>query len=1573
MKITRVIAGVLAVCGVAFAPWTAVALATGDYRSASSGNWETTAVWEVYNGSDWIGASGSPDSITAGVIAIRAAHNVTVTANLAVDQVVVESGGQLTVDAATLTIADGEGTDLVVHGTVRNAGTMTMTGEGVFESGGKYQHDFTTTAGTIPIATWDVNSTCEIIGYTTQTTAPTGLGQSFGNFTWNCASQTGNFQLGGGLTTVNGDLAIVSTGGGTLRLTTSTTFTLVIGGNLVIQGGTLQGATTTGNPTINLTGNLTMTGGTLDMGNGGSSGTETINVAGNVSIANGATLKKTTAAQTGNINFTKSGLQTFTSAGTISGAINWTVNSGSTVDLGGSVISGTGATFTLSPGGGLRSAHPDGLDGNLTVTGAKTFDPGADFLFNGSVSQVTGSLLPATLNNLTIANTEGVTVNGTHTVSGVCTVENGALLLGTGTINGPVILNGAVAPGGSVGTLTTGDETWNGGGSYVWEINDANGPAGTGYDLLDAGANAITIGATSENKFTLKLVTLNGAVPGAAINFDAEQSYTWTIATGGSVVDFAADKFIIDDTTFQNDTSGGVFTFEQSGGDLQLKYGLPPGGLVVGTSALPNGQLNAAYAGTLTASGGVTPYEWSVVDGSLPPGVALSPAGDFTGTPTAVGLYSFTVEVSDADDPPAVATKPLSLAITLPPPILVLTNDTNPFTEYYGEILLAEGLNSFELQNISAINSVMLADYDVVILGEMALTGGQVTDLSDWVTAGGNLIAMRPDKQLATLLGLTDAESTLSEGYLLVNNLERPGVGIVDQTIQFHGTADRYTLDTATSLAALYSDATTATVNPAVTLRSVAGNGGQAAAFTFDLARSVALTRQGNPAWVGDERDGIPPLRSSDLFFGNKIGDPQPDWVDLSKIAIPQADEQQRLLANMIIQMNADRKLLPRFWYFPNEHKAAIVMTGDDHGSGGTVGRFDDFISYSSSGASVEDWEAIRGTSYIYTNTPVTDAAAAAYVALGFEIGLHCDSGCEDYTAEELDVFFSTQFESFTNRFPSLPLPTTHRMHCIAWSGYTILPEVGRQYGIRMDTSYYYWPGNWAADWPGLFTGSGMPMRFATVNGSTIDVYQAPTQMTDESGQIYPYTADVLLDRALGQEGYYGFFVANMHTDFNEPTTPGKLGSDAIIASAVSRNVPVITARQLLTWVDGRNNSIIRTISSSLSTESFTVVAEADARGLQVMVPLRDGYSVSSVTYNGDPATHTERVVKGILYAVIPAQSGSYEVNFVPDSTPPSVTSVLPADQAEDVSLSAKVHVTFSEAMDVATINGSTIELRDSESALVAATVSYDATTFTATLVDGPLLLAETYTVTVLSGASGVKDLAGNGLNNNFIWSFTTADQVASSIWADSALPAITSANDSSPVEVGVKFQSAVPGFVTGIRFYKGAANTGTHVGTLWSAAGSPLASEAFVDESGSGWQFQAFSTPVAIDANTTYVASYHAPAGGYAVNGGFFTGSGVDNYPVRALADGEDGPNGVYRYGPSGFPSDYHNANNYWVDVVFVESVGPDEEPPTVTGVSPADAATGASLGTVVWVSFNEAMAALSVTNGVSLTNALG
>src|SRR5262249_15286683 len=157
------------------------------------------------------------------------------------------------------------------------------------------------------------------------------------------------------------------------------------------------------------------------------------------------------------------------------------------------------------------------------------------------------------------------------------------------------------------------------------------------------------------------------------------------------------------------------------------------------------------------------------------------------------------------------------------------------------------------------------------------------------------------------------------------------------------------------------------------------------------------------------------------------------------------------------------------------------------------------------------------------------------------------------------------------------------------------------------------------------------------------------------------------------------------------------------------------------------------------------------------------------------------------------------------------------------------------------------------------------------------------------------------------------------SIWSPADSPATPSDVDNGAVELGVKFRSDVNGYIKGIRFYKGPANTGTHTGTLWSSTGTALATATFQNETSGGWQQVNFSTPVAITANTVYVASYYAPQGGYASTSNQFATAGVDNGYLHALSTTVSGGNGVYRYGAGGqMPDSTFDASNYWVDVVF-------------------------------------------------------
>jgi hypothetical protein len=168
-------------------------------------------------------------------------------------------------------------------------------------------------------------------------------------------------------------------------------------------------------------------------------------------------------------------------------------------------------------------------------------------------------------------------------------------------------------------------------------------------------------------------------------------------------------------------------------------------------------------------------------------------------------------------------------------------------------------------------------------------------------------------------------------------------------------------------------------------------------------------------------------------------------------------------------------------------------------------------------------------------------------------------------------------------------------------------------------------------------------------------------------------------------------------------------------------------------------------------------------------------------------------------------------------------------------------------------------------------------------------------------------------------WTFTTGSSLncPCSVFA-SGTPATENASDSgTSYELGMRFTSQLNGYVTGVRFYKGSQNTGTHTGTLWSNTGTQLATGTFTAETASGWQTLKFSTPVAITANTPYVVSYHTPAF-YSATSAYFT-QAQSSYPLIGVADSDSGHNGLFKASSATtFPDGTWNANNYWVDVVF-------------------------------------------------------
>ncbi|MCK1716791.1 DUF4082 domain-containing protein [Bradyrhizobium sp. 141] len=204
-----------------------------------------------------------------------------------------------------------------------------------------------------------------------------------------------------------------------------------------------------------------------------------------------------------------------------------------------------------------------------------------------------------------------------------------------------------------------------------------------------------------------------------------------------------------------------------------------------------------------------------------------------------------------------------------------------------------------------------------------------------------------------------------------------------------------------------------------------------------------------------------------------------------------------------------------------------------------------------------------------------------------------------------------------------------------------------------------------------------------------------------------------------------------------------------------------------------------------------------------------------------------------------------------------------------------------------------------------------------------------TWSYSFVTGAQGTYNLKTRAVDDSLNLetpgagrTYTVTPSSNLTLFSITDTPAVISNSDSGSVELGVKFVPAASGKISGIRFYKGAENTGTHIGDLWTTNGTLLASATFTNETASGWQQVNFATPVSVTAGVTYVASYHTNTGHYSSTDFYFINYG--GLTKGALTAPGSSLNGVFAYGSGPiFPDDVSvaKAANYWVDVVFSDS----------------------------------------------------
>ena len=512
-KIITILIALMLVVGFSLMTATPV-LAAGPYTYTSI----ATAAWNV--STTWSSSNGGTTYPVAGDTVTISAYTVTVTASAACANLTVSPNATLVISGTSTVSA----TTITLNGTWVNDSTGLVTGTMTVGATGTYQLNIN--AGTIPTATWNAASTLNITGITVSTAIPlAGSAQTFGNVIINCTNlASGGIFYFGSSSIVN--LTILSTGSG-YYISSATPET--ISGNLDIEGGTyaiIKGSTAR---TLNVTGNFIIGGGTLDLAYPISSVTGTFNLSGNYIQTGGmVTVSTVTSGGAGAFNFTGSSTQTFSqTAGTITcsttnanNTLTFTINSGAIVDFGTSILSNSSGTthvlFTNSGTmniGSIAGITTSGTTGNIQVGGTRTYNTTGNYTYEGTAAQVAGNGLPATVNNLTISNTAGVTLSQPTTISGTTSIGNGAILTPGAnllTFDGDFI---------NAGTLTSGS-----GGVTIAGITGAQSIAGfTTTGLVSMTKTSGT--ATFTGNVSGAGLTING---GSSLNLGSGLTHTFT-------------------------------------------------------------------------------------------------------------------------------------------------------------------------------------------------------------------------------------------------------------------------------------------------------------------------------------------------------------------------------------------------------------------------------------------------------------------------------------------------------------------------------------------------------------------------------------------------------------------------------------------------------------------------------------------------------------------------------------------------------------------------------------------------------------------------------------------------------------------------------------------------------------------------------------------------------------------------------------------------------------------------------------------------------------------------------------
>ena len=472
------------------------------------------------------------------------------------------------------------------------------------------------------------------------------------------------------------------------------------------------------------------------------------------------------------------------------------------------------------------------------------------------------------------------------------------------------------------------------------------------------------------------------------------------------------------------------------------------------------------------------------------------------------------------------------------------------------------------------------------------------------------------------------------------------------------------------------------------------------------------------------------------------------------------------------------------------------------------------------------------------------------------------------------------------------------------------------------------WTGSWM-DPAGAGSGGDMPQNQLTGSMFTVNGYSSDPMTVPAADAQLPIWANTSVAKL--QPGQVATFPAGIlgyewDSDILNPTRP----SGEIDMS--STTVPITNGRLLLDYGNIYGNGT--------ATHSLVLYRDPTSGALVFGTGTVQWSWGLDTTHNNDEINSNPPVVPDMQQATVNilaemgVQPTTLQSGLVPGAVSPDTT-------GPSLSISQPTAGTTVPAMSQVTISGTAADTTGGVVARVEVSTDGGQTWQLATWGNDTANVSWSYTWTpTVLGSTTLQIRAENG--NAYVGPVQTLpvtvgpQQCPCTVFPAASAPTKADGGDGGAVTLGVRVTPTQPGYISGIRFFKSAANTGTHVGALWTTSGTELASATFTNETATGWQQVNFAQPVQVRANTTYIASYYAPNGHYSEDDNYFASRSAGLAPIVAPQATASSPNGLYAYGSSiKFPSSSFNNANYWVDVVMT-TAGVRTTPPAVTTQSP-------------------------------------